>query len=92
MKIVIELIAFLNTILRENSQNKIKLIKIFQERIWNDETIQDEKLNDILTDIAYILDFYEPNEVWRKESPNFYGDEKLKEVIEIAIQKLDKVL
>ena len=45
----------------------INLVRnISQNIIWDDETIQDASINDILTDIAYILDFYEPNEEWKK--------------------------
>lgn len=74
-----------------NSQGKERESKIkkVQELIWEDQTINDEKLNDILTDIAYNLDFYEPNEEWRKENPSFYGDEKLEKEIRGSLKKID---
>ncbi len=68
---------------------RIKAIKEFQNIVWNDTSIQDEELNDILTDTAYVLDFYEPNEEWRREAPNYYGDERLVEEIRLALQKLE---
>jgi len=68
---------------------RVLQIKEFQSIVWNDSSIQEEKLNDILTDIAYELDFYEPNEIWRKESPNYYGDEQLEDVLKKAMEKIE---
>lgn len=62
-----------------------RLISEFQELIWNDENA-----NEILPELAYDLDFYEPNEEWRKEDPSYYGDDRLEVVIKTAIQKLQE--
>lgn len=62
-----------------------RLISEFQELIWNNEN-----LNEILSELAYDLDFYEPNEEWRKEAPSYYGDDRLEVVIKTAIQKLQE--
>jgi len=67
----------------QDKQNRSMLIKEFQELIWNDENA-----NEILSELAYDLDFYEPNEEWRKEDPSYYGDDRLEEEIQAAIQKL----
>ncbi len=75
--------------LYSNGAERASYIQNAQNLIWDDETIQDESLNDILTDIAYILDFYEPNEEWRKEDPSYYGDEKLEQELKSAITKLE---
>lgn len=61
-----------------------------QNLIWEDETIQDETINDLLTDIAYVLDFYEPNKEWRRESASFYGDEQLEKELKSVIIELEK--
>ena len=46
-----------------DTRNRDALIKAFQERVWNGKVYSnDEKTNEILTDLAYDLDFYEPNE------------------------------
>jgi hypothetical protein len=63
--------------------NRKQLISEFQELIWNDENA-----NELLSELAYDLDFYEPNEEWRKEDSGYYGDEKLENEIKSAIQKL----
>lgn len=74
--------------LSSSGEERVKAVKKFQSIIWDDTSIQDEDLNDVLTDAAYILDFYEPNDEWRKETPNYYGDDRLEEEIKSVMQKL----
>ncbi|PGH40574.1 MAG: hypothetical protein CRN43_02190 [Candidatus Nephrothrix sp. EaCA] len=90
MKSTVEIIQSLNYILDAQHTERTGLVKKFQSGIWNDENIQDEKLNDILSELAYDLDFYEPNDEWKKESPNYYGDECLEELIKLGIEKIEK--
>lgn len=91
MKSNVELIQLLQTVLVAEHRIKQELIiKEFQDEVWNDESIQDETLNEILSQLAYDLDFYEPNEEWRKESLSYYGDDRLEEVVKSAIQKLQE--
>lgn len=70
--------------IRDKSRSRERLIFEFQELIWNDENA-----NEILSGLAYDLDFYEPNEELRKEDPSYYGDDRLEEV-KSAIQKLQE--
>lgn len=63
--------------------NRKQLISEFQELIWNDENA-----SEVLSELAYDLDFYEPNEKSRKEDPSYYGDERLEEEIKLVINKL----
>ena len=90
MKSNVELIQLLQVILEAEQPIKQKLIKEFQDEVWNDESIQDETLNEILSELTYDLDFYEPNEEWRKEDLSYYGDGRLEEVVKTAIQKLQE--
>lgn len=90
MKTINDIIEHLNKILLEKETARMELIKFFQNEIWDDESIQDEKLNEILSGLAYDLDFYEPNEEWRKEDPSYYGNDRLEEEIKKAIQKLQE--
>lgn len=90
MKSNVELIQFLQVILETEHPIRQKLIKQFQDEVWNDESIQDETLNEILSELAYDFDFYEPNEEWKKEDPSYYGDDRLEVVIKTAIQKLQE--
>ncbi len=63
--------------------NRKQLICKFQEIVWNDDNA-----SELLLELAYDLDFYEPNEEWRKEDPSYYGEERLEQEIKIVIQKL----
>lgn len=90
MKSTVEIIQSLNQILESPTSKRTELVKAFQDEIWNDESIQDVELNDILSELAYDLDFYEPNEKWKKESPNYYGEERLEELIKSGIQKIEE--
>ncbi|WP_126972914.1 hypothetical protein [Gynurincola endophyticus] len=88
MKSTIEIIESLHKIILEREPIRMELIKSFQNKVWEDESIKDETLNEILSGLAYDLDFYEPNEDWRNEDPSYYGDDRLEKEIRIAIQKL----
>ena len=90
MKSNVRIIELLHSILQAKYPNRIELIEEFQDIIWSDKNIQNELLNDILSELAYDLDFYEPREEWRKESPSYYGDCKLEKVIHFAIQKIQE--
>jgi hypothetical protein len=57
-----------------------------------DESIEDDHLNEILGEIAYDSDFYEPSEEWRKEEVSYYGSERLELLVKQAIQKLNNVI
>lgn len=71
----------LKKIIREKN-NRVRLIKEFQEIIFNDENA-----SEVLSELAYDLDFYQPDEELRKESNSYYGDEKLEREIEEALKK-----
>jgi hypothetical protein len=90
MKSTVGIIQSLNYILDAQHSERTELVKKLQNSIWNDESIQDERLNEILSELAYDLDFYEPNEEWKKESPNYYGDERLEELIKLGMQKIEE--
>jgi len=83
------IICELNKILFEKEPLRSDLIKHFQDKIWSDEIIEDETLEEILTELAYDLDFYEPNEDWRKQSPSYYDSGKLEEVIKLNIKRIE---
>jgi hypothetical protein len=89
MKSATEIIEILNKILKEKEPFKTELIDDFQNDFFNDESIRDEALEIIVGDIASDLDFYEPNEEWRKQDSSFYGNEKLEEIIKQGIIKLE---
>ena len=58
MKFTVEIIQSLNHILDVQHPERMELVKEFQNEIWSDKSIQHEKLNEILSELAYDLDFY----------------------------------
>jgi hypothetical protein len=88
MRAKIEIIEILNKILLEKEPVKSGFIDSFQAEVFNDESITDEVLEEIVANLAYDLDFYEPNEEGRKESGSFYGSERLEEIIKGGITKI----
>ena len=79
----------------ENILSNVKcrptLIREFQEKIWNEEDYgNNENINEILRELAYDLDFYEPDKEWRKESLSYYGDKRLEQEVKVALEKIEK--
>ncbi|MCX8486568.1 MAG: hypothetical protein ORN53_05235 [Crocinitomicaceae bacterium] len=72
----------LEKIVRDKLNRKL-FISEFQESIWNAENA-----NEILTELVYQLDFYEPDETKRREDPSYFGDDKLAAEVALAIQQL----
>ena len=72
----------LENILKDKAHRK-QLIAEFQQMIW-----ADENANEVLSELAYDMDFYEPDDRLRKESANFYGEDQLEKEIMMALEKL----
>lgn len=64
--------------------NRQKYIAEFQEMIWNSGS-NDE----LLSQLAYDLDFYEPNEAIRMEDGSYFGDNELEMLLMEALEKID---
>jgi len=82
-----EVLEILQQILDQKDTKE--LIKSFQTKIWSDELVDDDYLSEILTELAYDLDFYEPDIVLRKEDGSFYDNKRLKEIINNGIGKIN---
>jgi hypothetical protein len=65
--------------------NRKQLINEFQELVWSSENA-----NNILSELAYDLDFYEPDVKVRGQESSYYGDDRLEEEIKSVLQKLKK--
>jgi hypothetical protein len=71
---------------------RLELVSQFQEEIWNgSEYNDDDPAYEILNTLAIDLDYYEPNLGWRMEDKSFYGDDRLKELIQAAIIELQSL-
>lgn len=86
-----QMIEKLKQIIASDGIERKKLIEEFQEEIWNGEAKPDNPTSDILSELAYDLDFYEPDEKLRSEDFSYYGDERLKAEIASALKKLEAV-
>ena len=85
-----QLIEILDSAKNSSGSERANKVKEFQEIVWDDETIQDETLNDILSTLAYDFDYYESDKKMRDEDPSYYGDERLSEEIRTGLEKLKK--
>ena len=65
-----------------------KNISKFQEIVWNEELDCSDRQEEILADLAYDLDFYEPNPEWRKEDPSYFGEERAINEIKGALDRI----
>jgi hypothetical protein len=74
-------------------QDKVVAIKNIQDFVFNSEdfSMLDERIQDILSEFAYDLDFYVSDPSMREEVPNYYGEERLNEEIEAVIKKLNSL-
>ena len=83
-----EIIDNLHKIIETKKPSKTKLLSSFQSKIFTDESISDEFSNEILTEPAYDLDFYEPNDEARKENYSYCGSENLAQLVTSALKTL----
>lgn len=77
----------LSTALSEPAQRQ-RIINEFQHIIWHSDDLPNSWEVEILRDLAFDLDFYEPDAKRRAEDVSFYGDERLEDEINAALKKL----
>lgn len=79
-------------ILEAKEPYKQELIEKFQNFIRIEKIIGvSEKEMDIYITLACDLDFYEPNEEWRKEDEAYYDENRLIKEIKEALGKLKNI-
>lgn len=65
------------------------LVRELQERIWNlKPSGEPGKIQEILSELAYDLDFWEPDPVKRREDPSFFDDSRARAEVQRAIELL----
>ena len=83
------LVSILLSALHQADKRK-QLIAEFQQRVWDaPEDLTATQEWEILRDLAYDLDFYEPDAKVRAEDSSFYGDERVEREIKTALKKLE---
>lgn len=76
----------------KSDQKKSELISRFQNHFFLEEyDFGNELFDEILVNLAYDLEYYEPNPLLRKEDPSFYGDEKLEKKLNDVLEKIQIV-
>ncbi|MCE6988169.1 hypothetical protein [Dyadobacter sp. CY323] len=83
-----QIIARINSILESKESVRIPLIQDFQSEIWEDDQHFGETVDDILSTLAYDLDFYEPNDEFRREDVIYYDNAKLEVILKSALDAL----
>lgn len=74
----------------ESTEIDADSVKEFQRLVWIAQVPVAEQGDawGILSELAYDLDFWEPDSKLREEDPSYYGDERAREEIRLAIRKL----
>jgi|DewCreStandDraft_4_1066084.scaffolds.fasta_scaffold101742_2 hypothetical protein len=75
-----------------NPANRADIISAFQKDIWNTKAGgEPNEAFTILKELAYDLDFYQPDPALRKEDASYYGEERLVEEIADALKRIEAV-
>ena len=83
MKNIPEIIALLEEAISKK-QYLAKHIDDFQRIVWDEKFECSEPESEILCDLAYDLDYFEPNPEWKAQDPSYYGEERAVQEIESA--------
>jgi hypothetical protein len=93
MTSVPEIVESLKGILRSSGSEREELMDRVHNAVMRDQDlVLDTESEDILVDLVVTMDYYEPNPEWRRHDPSYYDDTKLVEVLNSAIERLEKYL
>ena len=72
-----------------NPDRRAAIISGFQQRVWELNAVgpEAERVR-VLKELAYDLDYYQPEPAARRENPSLFGDERLEQEILAALRKL----
>ena len=73
-----------------DSNNRERLVRDFQKRIGNSQFTASDAITEIYDQLAYTMENYEPDEEVRNEDTSLYGDDRLVQEVEKALNKLKK--
>ncbi|MBI3009397.1 MAG: hypothetical protein HYY57_00175 [Candidatus Omnitrophica bacterium] len=82
--------ALLNLLLiirKDPSNRKATVWKFIRKVQETDPPSEDNAVWELLGDLSVDLDYYEPNEKYRREDASFYGEERLEELIDQAFAR-----
>jgi len=79
----------LHTIKRTSGWPRIESIRSLQNMILDEPDMPDDNIQQIFSDLAYDLNFYDNDPEGGDKALGYYGDDKLMEVVEAAIKKIE---
>ncbi len=83
-----KMISLLTEILSEPEKRK-RSVQIFQEEVWQGRAVFNEKwVEEMLSDLAYDLDYYESEPSRCQEDSTLYGDDKLEIEVRRVLAKM----
>ncbi len=91
IKTLADLIAILNVVLTNESE-RASALKDFQMFVFDASAPisgSSEAQWEIINNLAFDLDYYEPKVLLRNEDPSFYDDRRLANEVKIALQKIE---
>lgn len=70
---------------------RTEAIRSFRNAVWHSSPLASEEWAwRLLRDLAYDLDYYEPDAKEREEEASYFGDERCRELISSALNDLQK--
>ena len=79
-----ELLKLLLVVRNDPSNRESALWKFIRKVQETDPALDKDPAWELLGDLSVDLDYYEPNPEFRVEDPSFYGEERLKELLDQA--------
>jgi hypothetical protein len=88
-EIIITILGLLDEI-TENPEKRLDNVREFQKLIWDatEPLIESKALWEELCDLAYDLDYYEPNEEIRQSDSSLYDENRVKEEVLPVLKSL----
>ena len=89
-----EMLTLLRRILKDPSSRKVSVnlfLKCFFEKELDVKRSHGQAAAQILSDLAYDLNFFVADHVVRAEEPSYFGDKRLVEEVEVALRRLSKI-
>ena len=82
------LVKLLEAILHD-SANRSRHIEQFQRRVWTDPAVHSEPdIANAIRELAYDLDFFEPDERNRRTDPALFGESRMKQEVQSVLDRL----
>lgn len=73
-----------------SGSSRVQAVRTFQSLVWSSTQLTDDAAGErLLRDLAYDLDFYEPDVGRRREDPSYFGDERLCEEVSRVLRHFD---